>query len=60
MSENKTNNLWEIVEYEDLLKFLRKSKGDNHLMLVLTLKKTSNENKKLLKQFINAKYAVFL
>jgi hypothetical protein len=57
MTENI--NLWHIACYEDLLHFIRKSKGNNHLMIAITLTNTPENIKKIIRKFLKSKSKLF-
>lgn len=57
MSE-KQNNLWQLVTYDDLLYFLRKSKN-GHVVLSIVLQNTPKEIKSIIKSFIKDKSKIY-
>lgn len=58
MAQQYSNNLWEVVCFEDLLYFLRKSKN-SHIMLGMVLQSTDDDIKSLIRSFLKNKSKIF-
>jgi len=58
MAQQYPNNLWEVISFDDLLYFLRKSK-DSHIMLGMVLKSTDDDIKSMIRTFLKHKSRIF-